>query len=69
MNEAIEKETFQIGLYANMVEDLDEINQISTMGQRLVRNIVKIAYENYHDEKMMLKKAEEYTRNLRQCNP
>ena len=66
MNKA--KEPKQSELYNQMSEDVDLINT-SEMGKRLLKNIEKIVIANKDDDKLMLKRAEEYTRNLRQCNP
>ena len=66
MNKA--KEPKQSELYNQMSEDVDLINT-SGMGKRLLKNIEKIVIDNKNDDKLMLKRAEEYTRNLRQCNP
>ena len=62
------KTTKQSEFYNRMGEDVDLINT-SELGKTLLKNIRKIIISNKSDDKLMLKRAEEYTRNLRQCNP
>ena len=62
------KETNQNDLYGQMADDVDLINT-SEFGKTLLKNIRKIVVANKNDDRLMLKRAEEYTRNLRQCNP
>lgn len=67
--EKVEEKTQQKGLYGQMANDVDLINQITPLGRMLIKKIERIVYSSHGDDGAMLKEAVKYTHDLKVSNP